>query len=110
MANGKGKTALNIILTIFIVLFVINFFRSIVDGVPLTFGAFLETLETVPSVSLDLAIPSLAGAGDWGLFEFLRTFLNSIIGILNIGIFFTSNIINLLLILIWVLRFFFLPV
>lgn len=96
----EGITS-NIILTIFIVLFIIAFSRVLFGGVPLTFSGFLQKLTTVPDIVLDTSVIDFSLTGSWGWFDFFRDFINSLIGIVNVTVYWSSLIGNLFLILIW---------
>lgn len=97
----------NIFVTIFVLLFVIAFARILFGGAPLSFTNFLQRLTSVPDVTVSMSVFNFSIVGSWGFFDFLRVFLNSIIGIANFAVYFSSLILNLLIVLIWAIGFLF---
>lgn len=95
----------NIFLTIFILLFVIAFARILFGGTPLSFTNFLQRLTSVPDVTLPMSVLNFSIAGSWGFFDFLRVFVNSIIGVANFAVYFSSLILNLIVVIIWAVGF-----
>ena len=97
----------NIILTIFLVIFIIAVARSLLGSAPMTFKGFLTSITEVPSIDISTQVIDFAIGGSWGAFDFLRVFINSFVMILNFSIFIIEMLINLLLVLTWALGYLF---
>lgn len=82
--------------------------KSLLGSNPITFGGFLEMLASAPSVDMTLksfeVIPAL---GDWGAFNFLSTFFNYFITTLNVMIFVFKGVIQVVIYIVWFIRFIF---
>lgn len=102
-SQGLGLQLLTFsIYSIFLALFCVAFYRY-TAGMPLpTFTGFLEFLPTIPNLTLS---PEFLGsiAGDWGIFEFLRLFINSLISILGVGLYACSCILQVITFVSWFL-------
>lgn len=92
---SAGNFILKIIGFIIILLlsvYVINVARG--GATPKTFTSFLEMITNSPTVEVPfLNLPSTA-LGDWGAFNFLRSFIMLMIQSVNIFIFLLNGIIN----------------
>lgn len=98
-----GRTG--IFITIFAIIFFIAFARILFGGQPFTFTGFLNRITTAPDLTLPTQVLDFAIGGNWLAFDFLRVFLNSMIGVVNFAVYFTGLILNLIVILIWALGF-----
>ena len=97
----------NIILTIFLVIFIIAVARSLLGSAPMTFKGFLTSITDVPSIDISTQVIDWSIVGSWGAFDFLRIFINSFVMILNFSIFIIQMLINLLLVITWSLGYLF---
>lgn len=79
---------------VFMLLFIVSFFYA-VSGTEqnLTFSGLLSILENAPSIPTDWIgiFSDLTIKDNWGLFEFLRSFLNSIMGIISFGLYLVTG-------------------
>ena len=106
MSNRKSFV-FNILFLVFSVLFIISLVRTMSGEPALTFAGFLENLSSAPQITISGFI-DLTIVGDWGFFEFFRSFLNFFTSALSLLIYIASNLINLLMLVGWSLKFFFL--
>lgn len=97
----------NVLLLIFVILFLISYIRFCFNAGSVTFEGLLQFLNSCPQVDFNLALTAFTINGDWGLFEFLRNFFN-IFGIL-IGfiVFLVGNLFNLFTFVFWFIKFIF---
>lgn len=102
-STSTGKTG--IFITIFAIIFFIAFARVLFGGQPLTFTGFLKRISTAPDLTLPTQVLDFAIAGNWLAFDFFRVFINSMIGVVNFAVYFSSLVLNLLTMLIWALGF-----
>ena len=105
MSNRKSFV-FNILFLVFSILFIISLIRTMTGAPVLTFAGFLESLTTVPQINLASFI-DLTIVGDWGIFEFFRSFLNFFTSALSLLIYTATQLINLLMLIIWALKYFF---
>lgn len=66
------------------------------DDTQLTFSSLLDWLHNFHPILPDVQYVSNAIAGDWGLFEFLRVFLNIFIEVFDFALYAVKSFINLL--------------
>ena len=78
--------------------------RGVNQGI--TFTGFLNYLSSSPSLDF-VSMSDFSIAGDWGLVDFLRIFLNVISVLFTIVVWFCQIVINLFEWLFWLIRFFF---
>ncbi|MBE5735420.1 MAG: hypothetical protein E7361_03135 [Clostridiales bacterium] len=112
MANINSNTTLSkMILRILLItacmLLIINFARSLFAGNDLSFSSFLEWLGNVDSAYFDVGITDFTIYGNWGVFDFLRGFLNIFTGLFSVIVFFCANLINLIFFVLQFVRFIF---
>lgn len=103
------KTGLSILSLVFIIILAAGLLRKLSGGssVP-TFTGFLEMLTSVPDISIPFINAGIIQQlGDWGIFNFLRDFLNIFIDLLNIVVFLCNGIVQINLYVIYFLRWFF---
>ena len=66
------------------------------DETQLTFTSLLEWFQNFHPVLPNVAYVSNAITGDWGLFEFLRSFLNLFIQVFDFALYAVKSFINIL--------------
>lgn len=103
----RSEFSLSIILAIFIAIFIIAVARVLLGSAPLTFRGFLDSLINCPTIDISTNIIDFTIAGSWGVFDFLRVFINGISQVLNTSVFIIGLLINLLLVILWVVGFLF---
>lgn len=104
--SAKGVSIVgNVLLVVFLSILVINYIRVLSSGEVLTFQAFIEYLSNVYALPLP-NLSSLAITGDWGVFEFLRYFFNTLVSIFNFGVWFSVSAANAVLMIVQVLPLF----
>lgn len=101
MSKNSISPILRILLVIFIVLFLFNYVRMLIvgSGHTVTFGSFLDLIsnyQTNFSLTNLANFNSLVIAGDWGVVDFLRVFLNSLTSIFSIGVYLALNLIDVI--------------
>lgn len=92
---------------IFITLFLIAFVRFSLNAEPVTFSSLLLILENAPTIDFSSVLDFFQINGYWGLFEFLRNFLNSFGAVLGFLSFVVLNLFNMLLFLLYFYKFVF---
>lgn len=103
----KKSSILNIVLCIFLIIFIISVARSLFGGQSLSFSGFLNSLDSVPSIKINWTMIDGSIGGSWGIFDFFRTFLNSVIVVVNVLVYMLSLLLNLLIFLAWSVKFLF---
>lgn len=79
---------------VFIILFIISFYYALIGrDFNLSFSGLLSILEKAPAIPTDWItdFASLTITGNWGVFEFLKTFLNTIMGIISFGLYIVTG-------------------
>lgn len=79
---------------VFIILFIISFYYALIGrDFNLSFSGLLSILEEAPSIPTDWItdFANLTITGNWGVFEFLKTFLNTIMGIISFALYFVTG-------------------
>lgn len=101
---GKG-----VLSSVMLILFIILFYRTLQGNIsePFTFSGFLNTLANVPDVSLSWVSgwPDLTITADWGVFDFLRVFINSIGDSFEIIIYFIGGVLQLIFFIVYILTY-----
>lgn len=94
-----------IFMTLFFVMF-IQYAFNIGTGY-MSFRGFLEMLEGVPDIDISwiAKVASLQIVGDWGLIDFIRSFLNTIMKIFATGLYISTGIAQLIVFVGYVLGF-----
>ena len=104
-SSSKSSVFLTIITTVVVFLICISVYRVAVgNNIPL-FSDFLAYLQNMKVIDLNLNIIDFAFLDSWGLFDFLRIAINSLIAIINAGYFVLSNVFNALSLLVSFLGF-----
>lgn len=90
------------------ILLSVSLIRSLMGGSSVTFGGLLQYLSCAPTINMSLKsfdiIPSF---GDWGVFNFLSTFLNWFITIFNVLIFVFKGLAQVAVYLVYFIKFLF---
>lgn len=90
------------------ILLSVSLIKSLVGGTPVTFGGLLEYLSTAPSIDMTLSsFNVIKPLGDWGTFNFLSNFFNYFITIFNVLIFAFKGIGQVIVYVVWFVRFLF---
>lgn len=105
---NKADNFLSIVIVIFTILFVVSYVRSLLGASDITFASFLEFIQSVPEVSFASTFIDLTIVGDWGIFEFLRNFLNIFTNIFSVLIFLFGGLVQILLYAVYIVRYLFL--
>lgn len=81
---------------IFCILLIVMIFRKFTgnNNTP-TFTSFLDMLTNVKTPSIPFVNFSFTVLGDWGVFNFLRDFLNVFVDLFNVILFLVNGIISL---------------
>lgn len=104
----KLGTGLGILGLIVGVLFSVSLIKSLMGGSSVTFGGLLEYLANAPSIDMSLnSFEVIAPLGDWGIFNFLSTFFNYFITIFNVLIFVFKGLYQVLVYIVYFIRFLF---
>lgn len=91
LKNVHSYSRFSILIILVCLLFVIAFFRSINGSEPLTFTGLLETLSNSPQIALTNFL-DFSIYGDWGIFDFLRDFINTFSSFLSVIVWLFSQI------------------
>lgn len=105
---NKADNFLSLVIVIFSILFIVSYVRSLFGASDLTFTSFLEFIQSVPQVSFSNTFIDMTILGDWGIFEFLRQFINIFTNILSVLIFLFGGLVQLIMYLVYLLRYLFL--
>lgn len=90
------------------ILLAVSLIKSLLGANPITFGALLETLASAPSVNMSMTSFDVISPLQWeGIFAGLAGFLNIFITIFNVLIFAFKGISQVILYVVWFLRFLF---
>lgn len=81
---------------IFSILLLVMIFRKFTgNNTTPTFTSFLEMLTNVKTPSIPFVNYSFSSLGDWGVFNFLRDFLNVFVDLFNVILFLVNGIMSL---------------
>lgn len=111
-SSESGASSSSIFGVIFIILFLFAFVASVSGReVPVTFTGLLNALADAPSIDTTKILnftDSMYIFSDWGSFDFLREFLNNyIIPLCVVAIYFCVSIAQLVMYLVWFVKFIF---
>ena len=108
--NNHGGAVFGFFKIVFFVLFIVMVFNVISsnDRV-ITFTSLLEGLEESPSVSSKWVTSFAANtiSSDWGIFNFLRDFINSLIPIISFFLFIINGLVQVVFYFTYIIRTFF---
>ena len=105
----EARTGFSILGIVFMLILMAALLRKLSGGSSIpTFTSFLEMLTSVPDISIPFINAGIIQQlGDWGIFNFLRDFLNIFIDLLNIVVFLCNGFIQINLYVIYFVRWFF---
>ena len=105
---NKADNFLSVVIVIFTILFIVSYVRSLVGAGEITFTSFLEFIQSVPEVSFASNFIDLTILGDWGIFDFLRNFLNIFTNLMSVIVYLFGGLVQLLLYVVYIVRYLFL--
>lgn len=85
-----GVVALGVVATLFIGL-------QNDDGIIVNFSQIMKVVENAPNVFAGFSIPDIEIGSNWGIFNFLRDFINTSISMVSYGAFLATNLIQIIL-------------
>ena len=94
MSNVSLVSSVLVVLISIVLIF--NFARSLTQSGGLTFEAIFQYISATPTIPL-IPLNSLTITANWGIFNFVRDFINIFTGILTISTWFAINMMNALL-------------
>lgn len=105
----KKYDSKSIFILIFLILFIYAYVQYIRTGsiTTISFKSLLEYFTTVPDITSSFYLSNFSIGGDWGLFEFLRNFLNIFANFFSVTFSVFGFLIQGLIFIFWCVRFFF---
>ena len=104
----KSKSAiLNLLLLLFALLLIFSMVRMLNNGSPLTLTSFLDYIHSAPQVVANGGFVDLSIVGDWGIFNFLRDFLNIFTGLLSCLLYLGGMLVQTITYLVWFVKYLF---
>lgn len=95
IVNKNDYTGLRIFNIIFLVILIMCVIRFTFTSTTISFTSFLEFLQNCPSIEMpNSIINNLSITDSWGVFDFLRNFINSLGTILGTVLWLISNLLN----------------
>ena len=95
IVNKKNYTGLHIFNIIFLVILIMCVIRFTFTNTTISFTSFLEFLQNCPSIDMPSSlIKNLSITESWGVFDFLRNFINSLGTILGTVVWLIGNLLN----------------
>ena len=95
IVNKKDYTGLRIFNIIFLIILAMCVIRFTFTNTTISFTSFLEFLQNCPSIEMPSSfINSLSITDSWGVFDFLRNFINSLGTILGTVLWLIGNLLN----------------
>lgn len=95
IVNKKDYTGLHIFNIIFLVILIMCVIRFTFTNTTISFTSFLEFLQNCPSIDMPSSlIKNLSITESWGVFDFLRDFINSLGTILGTVVWLIGNLLN----------------
>lgn len=95
IVNKKDYTGLHIFNIIFLVILTMCVIRFTFTNTTISFTSFLEFLQNCPSIDMPSSlIKNLSITESWGVFDFLRNFINSLGTILGTVVWLIGNLLN----------------
>lgn len=95
IVNKKDYTGLHIFNIIFLVILIMCVIRFTFTNTTISFTSFLEFLQNCPSIDMPSSlIKNLSITESWGVFDFLRNFINSLGTILGTVVWLIGNLLN----------------
>lgn len=92
----KSVPTARILSLVFLILLAVMIFRKFTgnNNIP-TFTSFLEMLTNIETPTIPFVNYSFTSLGDWGVFNWLRDFLNVFVDLFNVILFLVNGIISL---------------
>ena len=95
IVNKKDYIGLHIFNIIFLVILAMCVIRFTFTNTTISFTSFLEFLQNCPSIEMPSSIiNNLSITDSWGVFDFLRNFINSLGTILGTVLWLIGNLLN----------------
>lgn len=94
-----------VIFIIFCAILISNIIKTLFSSNTVTFTSFLNYITSVPQISTNFSMETIYISTDWGVFDFVRIFLNTIMMPINLSVFISRNLWNCLLYIIYFVRF-----
>ncbi len=91
------------LLVAFCFLLIVSFFRIASGGYALTFQSFLDSIQNMPSITNFAANFDLTISADWGVFNFLRDFINMLGTLTGSAVYISSLLIQVFVTVAWVI-------
>lgn len=98
-----GSLVLGVLLLALLIRYTQNQFNPILP----TFTSLLEKFSTSEVATVPFVNFSSLSLGDWGVFDFLQVFIESIISIFNVLLFFINGIISAISYIVWFMQWLF---
>ena len=108
IVNKKDYTGLRIFNIIFLTILAMCVIRFTFTNTTISFTSFLEFLQNCPSIDMpETFINNLVVTESWGVFDFLRTFVNSLGTIFGTILWLLNNLLNGILFIFYFIGFIF---
>ena len=108
IVNKKDYTGLRIFNIIFLIILAMCVIRFTFTNTTISFTSFLEFLQNCPSIDMpETFINNLVVTDSWGVFDFLRTFVNSLGTIFGTILWLLNNLLNGILFIFYFIGFIF---
>lgn len=108
MKNNNDKISLHIFNIIFLTILIVCVIRFTFTGTTITFTGFLDFLQSCPSIDMPSSvIDNLTIPNSWGMFDFIRTFINSLGTITGTILWLLTNLLNGLMFIFYFIGFVF---
>lgn len=103
----KGST-LSVFKVLVCILILVSLWRLLGGVSPVSFGSFLEYMSNAPVISMPFKFfNDLTIVSDWGLFNFIRDFINLNTGVIGVLVFLATGAINAIQYITYFIRFIF---
>ena len=100
------KILFNVLTVCLCFVLIVSVIRVAFDFNPISFSGFLDYVSKTPSIDISY-YTYLSIGGDWGVIDGLRVFLNYIMVIINVLLWLCKNVANLMLFVVYYVRFLF---
>ena len=100
------KIRTNIIIIICCILLFLSLIRTVYNKDSVSLVSFVDFLQTAPNIAFSSFVDFTITA-DWGVFNFLRSFLNIFTGALSVLIFIGASIVQVIIYLMWIIGYIF---
>lgn len=74
------------------------------SGQEITFTYLMQVIQAAPNITIDLDFLNISIGSDWGIFNFLREFINSLVGVATFGAWLCLNFIQIMIYLIYFVK------